>query len=109
VSAAGRRRRSGEDPGPRPLEHSLDSVSRQLGLQDSKGLGTVFSRWEEIVGPAVAEHVQPYRLDAESLVVTVDHPAWATQVRHLSESLLDRIEEQTGVARPPRLDVRIRR
>jgi predicted nucleic acid-binding Zn ribbon protein len=103
------RRRSGEDPGPRRLEHSLDSVSRQLGLEGARGLGAVFARWEEIVGPAIAEHVRPYRLDAESLVVSVDHPAWATQVRHLSESLLDRVAEQTGVPRPPRLDIKIRR
>jgi predicted nucleic acid-binding Zn ribbon protein len=102
-------RRTGEDPGPRRLEHSLDSVSRQLGLEDSRGLGAVFARWEEIVGPAMAEHVRPYRLDAESLVVSVDHPAWATQVRHRSESLLDRVAEQTGVTRPPRLDITIRR
>jgi predicted nucleic acid-binding Zn ribbon protein len=103
------RRRIGEDPGPRRLDHSLDSVSRQLGLEGSRGLGEVFARWESIVGPAFAEHVQPYRLDAEALVVTVDHPAWATQVRHLSESLLDRVAEQTGVTRPPRLDIKIRR
>ena len=109
MSPSRRPRRTGEDPGPRRLGHSLDSVSRGLGLEDSKELGAVFARWEEIVGPAVAEHVQPYRLDAEALVVTVDHPAWATQVRHLSESLLDRIAEQTGATRPPRLDVRIRR
>ncbi len=109
MSPARPRRRSGDDPGPRRIEDSLDSVSRQLGLEDSRGLGAVFSRWEEIVGPAMAEHVQPYRLDAESLVVTVDHPAWATQVRHLSESLLDRVADQTGVPKPPRLDIRIRR
>jgi predicted nucleic acid-binding Zn ribbon protein len=109
MSPARPRRRGADDPGPRPLEHSLDSVSRQLGLEGSRGLGAVFSHWEQIVGPAVAEHVQPYRLDAEALVVTVDHPAWATQVRHLSESLLDRVTEQTGVPRPPRLDIRISR
>lgn len=102
------RGRSGER-GPKPLDDSLDRVSRQLGLEGSKGLGAVFARWEEIVGPAMAEHVQPFRLDAESLVVTVDHPAWATQIRHLSDPLLDRIAEQAGVNRPLRLDVRIRR
>ena len=41
----------------------------------------------------MAEHVQPIRLDRESLVVTVDHPAWATQVRRLGETLLDRVAE----------------
>jgi predicted nucleic acid-binding Zn ribbon protein len=109
MSPARRPRRSGEDQGPQPLDRSLDTVSRQLGLESSKGLATVFARWEEIVGPAMAEHVRPFRLDAESLVVTVDHPAWATQVRHLGETLLDRIAERTGIRRPPRLDVRIRR
>ena len=69
----------------------------------------MFSRWEEIVGPAMAGHVQPVRLDAEALVVSVDHPAWATQVRYLGDELLDRVAEQAGVERPGRLEVRVRR
>jgi predicted nucleic acid-binding Zn ribbon protein len=107
--SAPRRRRRTEDRGPTPLDASLDTVSRQLGLDGPKALGAIFSRWEEIVGPTMAEHAQPFRLDADCLVVTVDHPAWATQIRHLSETLLDRIAERTGTTRPSRLEVRIRR
>ena len=95
--------------GPRPVEASLDAVSKKLGMEDSRGLGRLFAHWPEIVGAAMAEHVQPIRLDRESLVVSVDHPAWATQVRHLGEDLLDRIVERTGVARPLRVEVRVRR
>ena len=47
----------------------------------------------------MAGHVQPIRLDSEALVVSVDHPAWATQVRRLGDELLDRVAEETG-ARP---------
>ena len=100
---------SGREGGPRRLEASLDAVTRQLGLKDSKGLGRLFARWPEIVGPAMAGHVQPIRLDDQSLVVTVDHPAWATQVRGLGDELLDRVVEETGAPRPARLEVRVRR
>jgi len=98
-----------EDRGPRPLDASLDHVSSHLGLGASAGIGRLFARWPEIVGPAVAAHVQPVRIDENALVVAVDHPAWATQVRHLGDDLLDRVAEATGTARPASLEVRIRR
>ncbi len=97
------------DVGPRPIEASLDAVSKKLGMEDSRGLGRLFAHWTEIVGAAMSEHVQPIRLDREALVVSVDHPAWATQVRHLGDDLLDRIAERTGLARPHRVEVRVRR
>ncbi len=101
--------RPDREHGPAPLDASLDKLSRRLGLEDARTLGRLFSRWEETVGPAMAQHVHPVRLDREALVVNVDHPAWATQVRHLGEDLLDRVADATGVARPSRLEVRVRR
>jgi predicted nucleic acid-binding Zn ribbon protein len=98
-----------EDTGPQPLNSSLDAVSRRLGMKDSKGLGRLFSHWEELVGPGIAAHVKPVRLDAEALVVAVDHPAWATQVRHLGDDLLDRVAAEVGVTRPNRVEIRVRR
>ncbi len=98
-----------EDGGPRPLGSSLDAVSQKLGMQDSRGLGRLFSQWELLVGVGIAAHVKPVRLDAQALVVTVDHPAWATQVRQLGDELLDRVAEEIGVARPARVEIRVRR
>lgn len=99
----------GRGTGPRPLGASLDAVSKQLGIGDSRGLGRLFAHWGEIVGPAMSGHVQPIRIDRDALVVSVDHPAWATQVRHLGSELLDRVAEEAAVPRPGRLEVRIRR
>jgi predicted nucleic acid-binding Zn ribbon protein len=103
------RRPDGREGGPRSLGSSLDAVTRHLGLEDSKGIGQLFARWPEIVGAAMAGHVQPIRLDSEALIVSVDHPAWATQVRRLGDDLLDRVVEETGASRPGRLEVRVRR
>jgi len=94
---------------PRPLDGSLDALSKRFGLQGAQGLGRLFSGWPEIVGAAMAEHVQPVRIDATALVVTVDHPAWATQVRRLGDTLLDKAAAYAGVERPARLEVRVQR
>jgi predicted nucleic acid-binding Zn ribbon protein len=83
-------------------------VAGGIGLSGSAGLGRLFARWSEIVGPSMAAHVTPIRLDTEGLVVRVDHPAWATQVHHLAAGLLDRVAEVAEIDRPARLDVRIR-
>ncbi len=94
---------------PRPLDGSLEALARRLGVEGAVGLGQLFSRWPEIVGEAMAEHVQPVRIDRTALVVTVDHPAWATQVRRLGDTLLDRAAATAGVERPDRLEVRVTR
>lgn len=88
---------------------SLEEVSKHLGLDDAHAVGRLFARWGEIVGPSLAEHVQPIRIDRERLVVSVDHPAWATQVRHLGTELLDRVTAEAGLERPGRIEVRVRR
>lgn len=58
--------------------------------------GTVFSRWEDLVGPSLARHARPLRLEGGALLVAVDLPPWATQVRALAPGILARIAEQTG-------------
>ena len=94
---------------PRSIDGSLEALSRRLGLEGAHGVGKLFAGWPEIVGEAMAEHVQPVRIDRSALVVTVDHPAWATQVRRLGDTLLDRASTFAGVERPDRLDIRVQR
>ena len=94
---------------PRSIDGSLEALTRRLGLEGAHGVGRLFSGWSEIVGEAMAEHVQPVRIDRSALVVTVDHPAWATQVRRLGDTLLDRAATFAGVERPGRLEIRVQR
>jgi predicted nucleic acid-binding Zn ribbon protein len=92
----------GSDGEPVPLAASLDGVLRSLqgGVRPRPGaaqaIGGVFGRWEEIVGEAVAAHVQPIRLDGTQLVVEVSDPAWATQLRLLGDRVCQRVHDVTG-------------
>lgn len=100
--------RSADDPVR--LGDALGTVADRLGAGRADVIGLVFSRWEELVGPVVAAHVRPLRIDAQTLIVAVDHPAWSTQLRHLAPQILGKIADVCGEhGAPARLDVRVRR
>ena len=85
------------DRDPIPISASLDEVVRSLRGPGRREVGGVFGRWEEAVGPQVASHARPVRLDAGVLVVEVDEPAWATQIALLSNTIRERLLTVTGV------------
>lgn len=94
---------------PISLSASLDGVLRSLrGGAGRAEVGGVFGRWDEAVGAAVAAHARPVRLADGVLLVEVDDPAWATQLRFLDDDLRGRLADVTGV-RVERLDVRVAR
>ena len=68
----------------------------------------LFGRWDEAVGAQVAAHVKPVKLDEGVLVVEVDDPAWATQVKFLTPTITQRLADVAGV-RVERIEVRVDR
>ena len=57
---------------PVPITRSLDSIMKSLRGTDRIQIGGVFGRWDDAVGPAVAAHVRPVRLDQGVLTVEAD-------------------------------------
>ena len=100
---------SGEQYGEsRALADCIGDVLRSLRGGDGRATAGLFARWAEIVGDAVAAHVRPVSLDADRLLVEVDEPGWATQLRFLQRDVLDRLHDVVGV-RATALDVRVKR
>lgn len=97
-----------DDPPPRPIRHSLDRLTRALGAPSVGALATLFSRWDEIVGPAVAAHTKPLTLRDQELVVAVDDGAWATQISYLEADLCRRANDVLGPAAVARIRIRVR-
>ncbi|MGE0000437.1 MAG: DciA family protein [Ilumatobacteraceae bacterium] len=98
---------------PVPLGESLNGLVRSLRGPSAEAagataMGGVFGRWNETVGEAVARHVQPVKLDGGTLVVEVDDPAWATQLKFLEANLRERLLDSTG-ARIDTFEIRVRR
>jgi predicted nucleic acid-binding Zn ribbon protein len=92
---------------PRPVGESLDRVTRSIGVPMSAVLATVFSRWEEIVGREIAGHARPRSLREGVLVVVVDQPAWAGQLRFLTADMLRRLEAAVGPGQVSEIQLRV--
>ena len=88
--------------GLRPEGASASSAA----VAPAAAIGGVFGKWEAAVGAAVAAHVQPVKLAGTTLIVQVDDPAWATQLRFLEATLRQRLAEVAG-AHVERIDVRV--
>lgn len=93
---------------PIPISNSLDGVVRSLRGPSRSAVSGVFGRWDDAVGPQIATHVKPVKLDEGVLVVEVDDPAWATQVKFLAPTITERLAAVAGV-RVARIEVRVER
>jgi predicted nucleic acid-binding Zn ribbon protein len=88
-------------PGPDPRDPQLfgavlDRLMKQRGWERPKAEATVFGAWEKVVGPDIARHSRPVKLDAGVLTVEAESTAWATQLRLLAATLLKKIAAEVG-------------
>lgn len=107
-SASRRRRRprtaeesqwSGAGPGARdPISAGsvLDGLVSSGGWGPQLSAHAVTGRWEEIAGPAVAQHSHVESFIDGVLTVRCDSTAWATQLRMLVPTLMSRLAEEAG-------------
>ncbi len=103
-----RRRRSSDQPAGTPsgsgpdardpllFGEQLEKFVADRGWQVDVAVGSVIGRWPQIVGPDVAEHVQPVSFDRGVLTVRAASTAWATQMRLLTSVLMGRLEQEVG-------------
>jgi predicted nucleic acid-binding Zn ribbon protein len=99
---------------PRRLGENLDRAlhdlagGRRRGADEPlRGAREVFSRWEELVGAAVAANARPLRFRDDRLVLVVADPVWASELRWLEDDLCRRIAEAGGPVLAG-IDVRVR-
>jgi predicted nucleic acid-binding Zn ribbon protein len=72
---------AGEYQGPQLLNESLAELIAQRGWQEKMKDSDLFIKWSELVGPDIADHVQPLAFADGVLTVSAESTAWATQIR----------------------------
>jgi hypothetical protein len=90
---------------PRPLRELLNSCLGDTFAKQGFASTDIVTHWPEIVGPEVAAHAEPIKLqwprgDAENpepatLVLRVQGPA-ALEIQHLSDVILERVNRFFG-------------
>ncbi len=79
-------RRGGDEPVP--IGDALAEVGSELGLPDPAVFALLHTRWTDLVGENTARHARLRSLREGVLLVAVDAPEWATQLRYVEPEVL---------------------
>lgn len=97
-----------DSPPAATLQETLSRLLASLGSEDASSVRGIFGAWSELVGESVAAHVQPVKLERSVLMVEVDDPHWATELRFLEASLCATLSQRTTTP-VTALDIRVKR
>ena len=81
---------------PQPLGAAIEGLLDDQGWRTAAAVGSVFGRWEQIVGAALAAHTRPGGFTDGELLVIGDSTAWASQVRLLRAQLIRPLNTERG-------------
>ena len=90
----------------------MPATARQLGLEEELRLARAAATWSGLVAervPAAAGHASLVRLLRDAVIVEVDHPIVAQELRIRSLELLDALAAAPGGVRVAELRVTVRR
>ena len=95
-----------DDRDPQLLDSTIGRLIAHQGWGTDVRVHGVFSRWEHLVGPEVAQHCHPEAFAEGKLTVRTDSTAWATQMRLLAPTALRRLNEELGDGTVTLIDVK---
>ena len=90
------------------LAGALDALLDRLGAESTTAITGVFGEWPKIVGEQVAHYVTPIKLERGRLIVEIDDPSWATQMRFLEPQLIEKLNAAT-TSTITAIEVRVKR
>ena len=93
------------DQGPHLLGETIRRLVRERGWDQTVQAGSIFGRWDALVGAELAAHCRPERFTDGELVLVAESTAWATQVQLLGPVVLARLATELGAGTVRRLRV----
>lgn len=89
-----RRADQGGERTPHLLGSSVESMLQLQGLGAAALLARIINLWPSIVGERMNAHATPAKIDGKELIVSVDHPAWATEIRMQNSRIISELESE---------------
>lgn len=103
----GSSRRSSKDlRDPALVGETLKALVRSRGWSAPVAVGSVISRWDQLVGEAIAEHCRPSSFEDGIVQVTCDSTAWATNLKLMKPTIMEVFEQELGKGIVTDIDIR---
>ncbi|MDO5635186.1 MAG: DciA family protein [Micrococcus sp.] len=93
------------DRDPAMVGGIFDRLIRDRGWSTPVAVGSVLTRWAELVGPEIALHCTPESFENSVVRVRTSSTAWATQLRLISSLLLQKFDDELGPGVVSRIEV----
>jgi predicted nucleic acid-binding Zn ribbon protein len=84
------------DDAPTPLGDVLRTVLERLPDASRLADHELWAHWDAVVGPTIAAHARPHRLQRGVLTVSVDAPEWMQELQFVKQDLRDRLNARIG-------------
>lgn len=94
---------------PPVIAEGLRALADRRGWQSHLIAGDLHASWDQVVGPQLAAHTAPLRLQGGVLVLAAESPLWAAEVRQLGTAITARVNERLGAGTVTRITVSVRR
>lgn len=91
---------------PKPLGEALKTLVRSRGWSAPVAVGSVVSRWDQLVGSSIAEHCRPEHFEDGVVTVVCDSTAWATNLKLMKPQLMDVFERELGKGIVTEIEIR---
>ena len=90
------------------LLQALTGYLKNEGLADLSQLATIQACWQDVVGADIAQHCQPWALHGHELTIAVDQPAWATELKFQTATIIEGLQSHVGHEAVLRLKMHVR-
>lgn len=81
---------------PPSLRDLLSGFGARIGMQDTRAIGAIWSRWTEIAGDSIAANAEPTSLRNGILRIRATSPGWATELTYLATEIVQRANNVAG-------------
>ena len=81
---------------PKPLQETLKTLVRSRGWSAPVAVGSVISRWDQLVGEAIAEHCRPSTFEDGIVQVVCDSTSWATNLKLMKSTIMEVFDQELG-------------
>lgn len=91
---------------PALLGETLKTLVRSRGWSAPVAVGSVISRWDQLVGEAIAEHCRPSSFEDGIVQVNCDSTAWATNLKLMKSTIMEVFDQELGKGIVTDIDIR---
>lgn len=81
---------------PAQIAGIFDRLLTERGWEEPVAVGSVLTRWPELVGPEIAEHCKAESFTDTTLVIRTETTEWATQLGLIRFQLLQHLTDRLG-------------